>query len=100
MPESGRAIIREQMQSGGDALPWADRAAYAERMLEQDLRAYSALRALSAPVIFDRGILDVLGYLMLCGLPGPCFVNQLTAAVSLSPDTVILRPPSPGCRVP
>ena len=28
IPESGRAIIREEMQSGGDALPWADRMAY------------------------------------------------------------------------
>ncbi|SNT74465.1 AAA family ATPase [Paracoccus seriniphilus] len=32
VPESGRAIICEEMQSGGDALPWADRMAYAERM--------------------------------------------------------------------
>lgn len=31
IPESGRAIIREEMASGGDALPWADRMAYAER---------------------------------------------------------------------
>ncbi|WP_338016300.1 hypothetical protein [Rhodovulum sulfidophilum] len=39
IPESGRAIIREEMQSGGSALLWADRTVYAERMLEQDLRA-------------------------------------------------------------
>ncbi|MFY1709323.1 AAA family ATPase [Tritonibacter scottomollicae] len=30
IPESGRAIIREEMQSGGYALPWADRTAYSE----------------------------------------------------------------------
>lgn len=70
-PESGRAIIREEMQSGGDALPWADRMAYAERMLARDLRAYSAAQALSGLVIFDRGIPDILGYLTLCGLPVP-----------------------------
>ncbi|WP_259964902.1 AAA family ATPase [Leisingera aquaemixtae] len=29
IPESGRAIIREEMQTGGDALPWADRMEYA-----------------------------------------------------------------------
>ncbi|TDX26157.1 AAA family ATPase [Rhodovulum visakhapatnamense] len=71
IPESGRAIIREEMQSDGDALPWADRATYAERMLERDLHAYSAAQKLSGPVIFDRGIPDVLGYLKLCGLPVP-----------------------------
>ena len=71
IPESGRAIIREEMQSGGDALPWADRMAYAERMLERDLGAYSAAQTLSGHVIFDRGIPDIMGYLTLCGLPMP-----------------------------
>ncbi len=52
-------------------LPWADRMAYAERMLERDLRAYEDARALSGPVIFDRGISDIMGYLTLCGLPVP-----------------------------
>lgn len=40
-------------------------------MLERDLRADSAAQALSGPVIFDRGIPDILGYLPLCGLPVP-----------------------------
>jgi len=61
IPESGRTIIREEMARGGDALPWADRMAYAERMLERDLRAHSAAQALSGPVIFDRGIPDLMG---------------------------------------
>ncbi|RAP41760.1 ATPase [Rhodovulum viride] len=78
IPESGRAIIREEMASGGDALPWADRMTYAKRMLERDLSAYSAAKALSGPVIFDRGIPDILGYLTLCGLSVPPHV--VTAA--------------------
>jgi predicted ATPase len=77
VPESGRAIIREEIARGGDALPWADRMAYAERMLERDLSAYSAAHTLSGPVIFDRGMPDILGYLTLCGLPVP---PHLTAA--------------------
>ncbi|MCR8549299.1 AAA family ATPase [Salipiger sp. P9] len=75
IPESGRAIIREEMASCGDALPWADRMAYAERMLERDLSADSAAQALPGPVIFDRGIPDILGYLTLCGLPVPPHVT-------------------------
>lgn len=81
IPESGRAIIREELASGGDALPWADRMAYAERMLERDLRAYRAALALSGPVIFDRGIPDVLGYLTLCGLPIPAEVAEAAKAM-------------------
>ena len=71
IPESGRAIIREEMARGGDTLPWADRMAYAKRMLERDLRAYEDAQALSGPVIFDRGIPDIMGYLTLCRLPVP-----------------------------
>ncbi|EEX14821.1 conserved hypothetical protein [Citreicella sp. SE45] len=77
-PESGRAIIREEMARGGDALPWADRMAYAERMLEHDLCAYSAAQSLSGPVVFDRGTPDILGYLTLCGLPVPPHVAAAT----------------------
>jgi len=73
IPESGRAIIREEVASGGDALPWADRMAYAERMLD----AHEGAQALSGPVIFDRAIPDIMGYLTLCGLPVP---PHLTAA--------------------
>ncbi|MDT0681769.1 AAA family ATPase [Roseicyclus sp. F158] len=80
IPESGRAIIREEMKSGGDALPWADRMAYAQRMLERDLCAYSAAKVLSAPVIFDRGIPDIMGYLSLCGLPVPSHVVAAAGA--------------------
>lgn len=70
-PETGRAIIREQVASGGRALPWADRQAFAALMLERDCRAYDDARKLSGPVVFDRGVADVVGYLRLCGLPVP-----------------------------
>jgi Predicted ATPase len=79
-PKAGRAIIREETQSGGDALPWGNRMAYAERMLERDLRAYEDTQALSGPVIFDRGIPDIMGYLTLCGLPVPPHVATAAKA--------------------
>lgn len=71
MPEAGRAIIREQMAIGGSALPWDDRTAFAKLMLERELRSYGKALATAGPVILDRGIPDVIGYLDLCGLPVP-----------------------------
>ncbi|WP_373356049.1 AAA family ATPase [Pseudoroseicyclus sp. CXY001] len=71
IPESGRAVIREEMASGGDALPWADRMAYAEQMLARDRQAHQGAAGLRCPVIFDRGIPDGIGYLRLCGAPVP-----------------------------
>lgn len=80
MPEAGRAIIQDQVARGGDALPWADRAAFAARMLEWELRSHRAACALAGPVVLDRGIPDVIGYLRLCGVPIPAEAAQAAAA--------------------
>lgn len=69
MPEAGRAIIRDQVGIGGSALPWADRALFAELMLGWELRSWHEAAAGPGPVLMDRGIPDVIGYLTLCGLP-------------------------------
>jgi len=71
MPEAGRAIIQDQVAIGGSALPWADRSAFAELMLRWELRSYRAAGERAGPVIFDRGVPDVVGYLRLCGLLVP-----------------------------
>lgn len=68
MSEAGRAIIQDQVAIGGDALPWADRAKFAELMLSWDMRSYRDAAGLSGQVVFDRGIPDVIGYLALSGL--------------------------------
>jgi predicted ATPase len=76
MPEAGRAIIREQVAAGGSALPWADRQAFAELMLAFEIRSYRAAAGLTQPVVFDRGVPDVAGYLKVCGLPVPAHIEQ------------------------
>lgn len=80
MPEAGRAIIQDQLRIGGPALPWGDRMAFAELMLGWELRSYHEARALDAPVVMDRAIPDVVGYLRLCALPVP---DHVTAAARL-----------------
>lgn len=84
MPEAGRAIIQDQVRIGGPALPWADRAIFAELMLGWELRSYHEALASDAPVLMDRGIPDVVGYLTLCGLPVPAHVE---AAAKFIPTT-------------
>lgn len=75
MPEAGRAIIQDQVRIGGPALPWADRAIFAELMLGWELRSYHEALASDAPVLMDRGIPDIVGYLTLCGLPVPAHME-------------------------
>lgn len=75
MPEAGRAIIQDQVQIGGTSLPWADRSMYAELMLTWELRSWHEARAIEGPVLMDRGIADVAGYLKLCDLPVPTHIE-------------------------
>lgn len=76
MPEAGRAIIQDQVRIEGTALPWVDRAAFAELMLGWELRSHHEASAMPEPVLMDRGIPDVIGYLTLCGLPVPAHAER------------------------
>lgn len=79
MPEAGRAIIRDQVDIDGTALPWRDREAYAALMLAWEMRSYREALDVPGPTIFDRAIPDVVGYLRLCGLPVPSPLLQAAA---------------------
>ncbi|MEH3107636.1 MAG: AAA family ATPase [Sphingomonas fennica] len=95
MPEGGRAIIRDQQAIGGDALPWRDRAAFAQAMMLWDMRSWHAAQAMAGPVICDRGLPDVIGYRTLCGLPVPDALRR-AAAVFRYERTVFIAPHWPA----
>ena len=76
LPEAGRAIIQAQVTIGGQALPWADRGAFAELMLSWEMRSSQVAEAASGLAFFDRGVPDVAGYLRLIGLPVPAHVQK------------------------
>lgn len=68
--EVARRIIQEQMETGGDALPWKDTLRYRDIMVERSLETYHAAAAEgNNPVFFDRGIPDVIGYSRIIGAP-------------------------------
>ncbi|HEX7783174.1 MAG TPA: AAA family ATPase [Afipia sp.] len=92
MSEAGRAIIRDQVAIGGTALPWADRVAYAELMLSWELRSWHEASDLTGPVIFDRGIPDVSGYLNLCGLSVSPHVERAADLFRYQRRVFIARP--------
>lgn len=69
--EAGRGIIQDQVAIGGHALPWHDPVLFAELMLSWDLRSYRLAEEAAGPVFFDRGVVDVVGYLRLLDRPLP-----------------------------
>lgn len=94
MPEAGRAIIQDQVDIGGTALPWADREAFAILMLAWEMRSYREALNVPGPVIFDRGIPDVIGYLRLCRLPVPATALRAAEQRRYS-NRVFIAPPWP-----
>ncbi len=91
-PEAGRGVIQDQMRINGRALPWSDPLLFAELMLSWDMRSYGAADATTGPVIFDRGIPDILGYLRLVGIPAPDYVHNAVRAFLYNP-AVFVTPP-------
>lgn len=78
--EAGRGVIRDQVAIGGRGLPWDDRALFAELMLGWEMRSIALARGLPGPVLCDRGIPDIIGYLRLEGLPVPAHLHRAAAA--------------------
>ena len=74
--EAGRGVIRQEQQSGGTALPWADRERFAEQMFEWELRSYRDAQRQDGLVFFDRGLPDTIGYLRLEGLDVPAWMEE------------------------
>ena len=61
--EAGRLIIQEQMEVGGEVLPWNNVERFKELMLEHAIETYEqATKDCVGIVFFDRGVLDLIAY--------------------------------------
>lgn len=89
--EVGRCIIREQAAIGGTALPWGDERAFADLMIVEEVAAHGAALARGGPVVLDRGVPDVIGFLRVSGLPVPAAFEAAARAHRYNPR-VFLAP--------
>jgi predicted ATPase len=69
--EPARPILFEQRSIQGSGLPEKEPRLFVELMLSRMLDSYLQCDALVGPVLFDRGIPDILGYASLFGLDLP-----------------------------
>ncbi len=92
VPESGRAIIREQESIGGIGNHRGDRLLYRELMLSRDLAGHTDAGLVAGPVFFDRGIPDLIGYSRLIGASVPEHLHRAVAVYRYHRH-VLLAPP-------
>jgi len=87
--EVGRAIIKEELATGGTALPWLDHRAFAERMIEREIQAHRAALVRSETVVLDRGVPDVIGFLRISGLAVPEAIDTAARSYRYNPRAFI-----------
>jgi predicted ATPase len=69
--EPARSILSEQRRIQGNGVPEKDPRLFVELMLSRMLNTYRQIEASPGPVLFDRGIPDILGYAALFGFDFP-----------------------------
>jgi predicted ATPase len=85
-------VVREELGSGGEALPWIDGIGFARRISALAKEDYYSARALPGPVFFDRGLIDAA--VALEHLTGEAVLADLAACHRYS-NPVFLAPPWP-----
>ncbi|MES1223464.1 MAG: AAA family ATPase [Bacteroidota bacterium] len=89
--EISRSIIKDQQERGGDILPWKNLTAFSGLVFEQRLNQH-ALAPLSEVCFYDRGIIDVLAYMIKDDLHIPA--HYLEAAKNNHYNEIVfLTPP-------
>lgn len=94
VPEEGRRIIRQQIDSGGEGLPWLNKERFAELMFQESVKTYLEISKMgyTKAVFFDRGILDTLGYMRLENIPIPAIMESKAREMVYHNNVFILPP--------
>ncbi|HWK57229.1 MAG TPA: AAA family ATPase [Parapedobacter sp.] len=92
--EVARAIIKEQLAAGGDALPWKNKARYTDLMLVASIRDYKRAveRQPKGIHFFDRSVVDAICYAEMIGYSISPSVVKEASACQYHPTIFILPP--------
>jgi predicted ATPase len=90
--ESGRKIIQEQKAIGGNIHHNGDRIAYRDLMFSRAIADYERMAAEMAPVFFDRGIPDLVGYNTLIGTEIPAFMREAAEGYRYNREVFVFPP--------
>lgn len=76
--EPGRQIVKEQLEQGGDGLPWANRQRFIDLCAERTIRDFDRHVHVARRTFFDRSFIDVASAVKLTGL---CLPDRLKLAL-------------------
>ena len=92
--EPGLKVVREELDSGGSALPWVNPVEFAEKCLELSVQQYADATRSSEVVFFDRSLVDAVSALVY-EVPDRAEPYMRMLAEYRYADTVFMAPPWP-----
>ncbi len=93
VPEDARAIIKQELDSGGDGLPWKNKLRYTQLMFDASIATYKSIPANHDGIyFFDRGILDSICYARITGINVTEEMNQFAETLLYNQRVFILPP--------
>ena len=96
VPEAATILISEQLERGGDILPWIRFDDFLEVLIDQELELETKIPADSEIAFIDRGIGDEFAYFKYLGMePPPAYVK---ASREHRYDGIFLLDTIPGYR--
>ena len=92
--EPGRQIVKEQLSSGGDGVPWRSAEKFAMLVLSRAIHQVDDAASHDDISFFDRSIIDVLNHFRQHDLPVPPDLSRAVEIYRYNPH-VFLSPPWP-----
>lgn len=92
--EDARKIIKAQIETDSEGLPWKNKELYAKLMLEASLRSYDEVntKMFSNFIFFDRGILDTICYMKMEQIPVSDEIKEMVRQYPYNKNVFILPP--------
>lgn len=90
--EAGRIIIRQELETDGQALPWIDPRVFAERLAILAINQFNASAELDKLTFFDRCVVESLVYSQMLGVRLSPSVRQAAMECHYD-DPIFIVPP-------
>lgn len=93
--EDARRIIKDQIETNNDGLPWKNKELYAKLMLEASVESFknTTIQEKSNEItFFDRGIIDTICYMKMEGIPISEQIINLAKNYTYNKNVFILPP--------
>lgn len=88
--EPGRRIVREEMASQGNALPWVNMEAFARRAIAMTVADHAAAAGNAGWTFFDRSLVDAAS--ALCNLRADMDLKEMGNIVRYRPTVFMTEP--------